>query len=732
MATVSPVIVTSSTASPSSAVTIDQPKRERLFDRTLGNYRQEQVDRQAKNGKSMPRVAKRSVPEKEMSGRHHSVVKNTLNKANSDRVDSSRSKQNNSVSTQNSSSAKDSGESDNAKTAVSVKSESSTTSRHQLSASKVQDGKSDDDDHQASDKSKQSEKSKSAVEQLLTHLQKSQSASSKMKTNGETQSSKIEDDGQSTNGKHPILSDDGSESAKKGDGKEEKTAQDGKHVSLSVKQAEEIAAALMAKSGHAVVDEKEEKTAQDGKHVSLSAKQAEEMAAALMAKSGHAKVDKKDGKTTHITQASQDKSHKDKKHHDAADGDAVTITTLTMVDLVPPSHDTKKTSKGSSAENADSHSKKHLAKVSVEQKVQAQISHSDHKGSKVIAEPGQVDPHGQTKVAKEHLSGQLLATKHEPAPKSSGQLRDDLVSLQGANKASKDTSPELNRVIASHVASANKSDGLPSQPSSIAQSVHHSMNQQSTSSLDRQINSSADALQSQMSHKESQGIQSMVHAANTHHESGNQVSKEHAAASISAPNGQTHDQSGGLGGQSGQSMGQNMGQSGASSTTSTANTARTDSSLGNLSMNNNPNLSQELNERVNYMVSHKLQSADIRLDPAHLGTMQIRLNLHHDQAQLQIHVHNPQARDMLEQTMPKLRELLAQQGIQLGQSQISHQQSGQQGGQSGGQGFFQSNDSRSFTGGFGNSLSSEPELDEITSRPVYHATRVDDGIDYYA
>ncbi|MDO6764745.1 flagellar hook-length control protein FliK [Agarivorans sp. 1_MG-2023] len=85
----------------------------------------------------------------------------------------------------------------------------------------------------------------------------------------------------------------------------------------------------------------------------------------------------------------------------------------------------------------------------------------------------------------------------------------------------------------------------------------------------------------------------------------------------------------------------------------------------------------ELNQRVQYMLSQGMQKAEIRLDPAELGSMHIRLQMNQEQqVSVQIQVQNPQAREALEQTMPRLREMLEQQGIELGQSQVNQQNQG--------------------------------------------------------
>lgn len=81
----------------------------------------------------------------------------------------------------------------------------------------------------------------------------------------------------------------------------------------------------------------------------------------------------------------------------------------------------------------------------------------------------------------------------------------------------------------------------------------------------------------------------------------------------------------------------------------------------------------QLRERVQLMVRQNVQVAEIRLDPAELGQMQIRVNLQQEQASVQFIVQQQHAKELLEQQMPKLRELLQQQGIQLGEGQVQQQ-----------------------------------------------------------
>ncbi|GDY24202.1 flagellar hook-length control protein FliK [Agarivorans sp. Toyoura001] len=132
----------------------------------------------------------------------------------------------------------------------------------------------------------------------------------------------------------------------------------------------------------------------------------------------------------------------------------------------------------------------------------------------------------------------------------------------------------------------------------------------------------------------------------------------------------------------------------------------------------------ELNQRVQYMLSQGMQKAEIRLDPAELGSMHIRLQINQEQqVSVQIQVQNPQAREALEQTMPRLREMLQQQGIELGQSQVNQQNQGnasQHGqGQSAGSGLAGNIDNIDDAG--------EQDLSALVANQANS-----DGIDFYA
>lgn len=83
----------------------------------------------------------------------------------------------------------------------------------------------------------------------------------------------------------------------------------------------------------------------------------------------------------------------------------------------------------------------------------------------------------------------------------------------------------------------------------------------------------------------------------------------------------------------------------------------------------------ELSNKVNMMLSRDLKQIDIRLDPPELGKVHIKLALNNDQAHLNFTVTHAHARDAIEHSIPRLREMLAQQGVDLGQTNVDQEQS---------------------------------------------------------
>lgn len=81
----------------------------------------------------------------------------------------------------------------------------------------------------------------------------------------------------------------------------------------------------------------------------------------------------------------------------------------------------------------------------------------------------------------------------------------------------------------------------------------------------------------------------------------------------------------------------------------------------------------DLATRVEWLRDMNVETAELQLHPAELGQLEIHIANGDEGTTVSFVTHNADARTLIEDNLPKLRELLAQQGLQLGDSQVSQQ-----------------------------------------------------------
>lgn len=99
---------------------------------------------------------------------------------------------------------------------------------------------------------------------------------------------------------------------------------------------------------------------------------------------------------------------------------------------------------------------------------------------------------------------------------------------------------------------------------------------------------------------------------------------------------------------------------------------------------NQKNWSQLVGQQLVWMAQNHAQQAEIKVNPAHLGPIEVHLSLHQDQANINFFAHEAMVRDVLEKALPTLREMFSNHGLQLNQANISDQSLTQQQQQSNG------------------------------------------------
>lgn len=80
---------------------------------------------------------------------------------------------------------------------------------------------------------------------------------------------------------------------------------------------------------------------------------------------------------------------------------------------------------------------------------------------------------------------------------------------------------------------------------------------------------------------------------------------------------------------------------------------------------------REFSEKVGWVINAKLPSAQIKLNPEHLGPVEMSVEVEEKQARVHFVALHGLTREAIEQSLPRLREALEQQGLSLQQADIS-------------------------------------------------------------
>lgn len=92
-----------------------------------------------------------------------------------------------------------------------------------------------------------------------------------------------------------------------------------------------------------------------------------------------------------------------------------------------------------------------------------------------------------------------------------------------------------------------------------------------------------------------------------------------------------------------------------------------------------PGWHQELGDRIVWMTGKSLDSASIHLNPPHLGPLEVRISMSHDQqASIQFVSEHAVVREAIEAAVPRLREMMGNQQVILVDVNVSNQSAQQQ------------------------------------------------------
>ncbi len=86
-----------------------------------------------------------------------------------------------------------------------------------------------------------------------------------------------------------------------------------------------------------------------------------------------------------------------------------------------------------------------------------------------------------------------------------------------------------------------------------------------------------------------------------------------------------------------------------------------------------PDWNQGMGKQVVWMANQNIRSAEIRLNPAHLGPIEVRIEMEDDQVSLAFSSRHAVVREAVEQAMPRLREMFEESGLNLADTDVSQQ-----------------------------------------------------------
>lgn len=87
-----------------------------------------------------------------------------------------------------------------------------------------------------------------------------------------------------------------------------------------------------------------------------------------------------------------------------------------------------------------------------------------------------------------------------------------------------------------------------------------------------------------------------------------------------------------------------------------------------------PDWSEEMNEKVMWLSSRNIKSAQIQLNPVELGPVEVKVSVQNDQTSISFNVQNANVRELLEANVHRLREMMDGNGVALADVNVGSEQ----------------------------------------------------------
>jgi flagellar hook-length control protein FliK len=91
-----------------------------------------------------------------------------------------------------------------------------------------------------------------------------------------------------------------------------------------------------------------------------------------------------------------------------------------------------------------------------------------------------------------------------------------------------------------------------------------------------------------------------------------------------------------------------------------------------------PRFLDETAQQVTWLAKNGIEHAEIRVKPAELGPISVRIEMQNNEAVISFAVTQPETRVAVEDALHRLQEMLAESGISMGETSVGGQSFGQQ------------------------------------------------------
>ena len=134
-----------------------------------------------------------------------------------------------------------------------------------------------------------------------------------------------------------------------------------------------------------------------------------------------------------------------------------------------------------------------------------------------------------------------------------------------------------------------------------------------------------------------------------------------------------------------------------------------------------PAWAQGMGKQILMMVNQNISTAEIRLNPSHLGPIEVMIDMSDEQVSVSMSSRHAMVRDAMEQALPKLREMLEQNGFSLADADISKRSFAEQREQNG----------KSGNNGIAASSLEQNGISEVSQQAMKQVSMSSSMVDYY-